>query len=217
MPEEANAALRPARARRMASHARRQQILRCALRAFSRANYMRVTIADLAAEAGISEPALYRHFASKKDLFLALVRHIGDRMIETWREIARESPSPAEALRAIGTRHFVKALRNKDYTVVMFQAISEVADEDVRRTLRDVYGRYLSFIEGLLEDAKARGLVAPHVDPRVAAWHFVALGFSLNLVAAIDLDVDLLGANLAKWGGPIFEDIQPPSRIGGER
>src|SRR2546426_3905642 len=118
------------RAPRMTSDARRQEILRCALRAFSRANYMRVTIADLAREAGISEPALYKHFASKKDLFLTLVSHIGDRMIATWREIAADAASPADALRAIGSRHFVKALRNKDYTVVMFQAISEVADED---------------------------------------------------------------------------------------
>src|SRR5688572_33125640 len=67
------------RAPRMSSDARRQEILRCALRAFSRANYMRVTIADIAAEAGISEPALYKHFASKKDLFLTLVQQIAER------------------------------------------------------------------------------------------------------------------------------------------
>ena len=197
------------RAPRMTSDARRHEILRCALRAFSRANYMRVTIADLAREAGISEPALYKHFASKKDLFLTLVSYIGDRMIETWREIAAEASSPADALRAIGARHFVKALRNKDYTVVMFQAISEVADEDVRRTLRDVYRRYVDFIEALLADSKRRGLAPAHLDARIIAWNIVALGFSLNLVAAIDLDVDLLSDNLAKWGGPVFEYIQP--------
>ncbi len=199
------------RAPRMSSDARRQEILRCALRAFSRANYMRVTIADLAREAGISEPALYKHFASKKDLFLTLVSHIGDRMIETWREIAAGAATPVEALRAIGTRHFAKALDNKDYSVVMFQAISEVADEDVRRTLRDVYGRYVAFIEALLQDSHRRNLLQPGIDPRIFAWNIVALGFSLNLVALIDLDVDLIGANLGKWGGPIYDYIQQGS------
>ncbi len=205
---------RAPRAPRMTSDARRQEILRCALRAFSRANYMRVTIADLAREAGISEPALYKHFASKKELFLTLVDSIGDRMIETWREIAAGAPTPVDALQRIGTRHFEKALRNKDYSVVMFQAISEVADEDVRRTLGRVYGRYVAFIEDLLADAKRRGLAGPHVDARVIAWNLVALGFSLNLVALIDLDADLIGKNLATWGRPIFDHIRPPAAAG---
>jgi AcrR family transcriptional regulator len=214
MPQSKGSLQGKRRAPRMTSDARRQEILRCALRAFSRANYMRVTIADLAREAGISEPALYKHFASKKDLFLTLVAHIGDRMIATWREIAADAASPVEALRAIGSRHFVKALRNKDYTVVMFQAISEVADEDVRRTLRDVYRRYVDFIQSLIEEARRRGLAPARLDARVVAWSIVALGFSLNLVAAIDLDVDLISANLATWGGPIFDQIEP-AKAGG--
>lgn len=200
--------MRP-RAPRMSGDARRQEILHCALRAFSRANYMRVTIADLAREAGISEPALYKHFASKKDLFLTLVSHIGDRMIETWREIAARAPTPVDALRAIGSRHFEKALRNKDYTVVMFQAISEVADEDVRRTLREVYGRYVAFLESLLDASRRGGLACPTIDARILAWNLVALGFSLNLIALIDLDADLIRANLDKWGTPVFDHIRP--------
>jgi AcrR family transcriptional regulator len=189
----------------MTSDARRSEILRCALRAFSRNNYMRVTIADLAKEAGISEPALYKHFASKKELFLTLVRDIGERMVETWRELVAESSSPVEALQKIGARHFAKALRNKDYTVVMFQAISEVADDDVRRALRDVYASYVTFIEQLVREAMRHGLARVDLDPRMIAWNFVALGFSLNLVALIDLDVAFIGANLGRWGGPVFD------------
>src|SRR6185503_5876093 len=86
------------RAPRMTSDARRSEILRCALRAFSRNNYMRVTIADLAKEAGISEPVLYKHFASKKELFFTLVCDIGERMVDTWRELVAESSSLVEAL-----------------------------------------------------------------------------------------------------------------------
>jgi AcrR family transcriptional regulator len=199
----------------MPSDARRQEILRCALRAFSRANYMRVTIADIAAEAGISEPALYKHFASKKDLFLTLVQQIGERQIENWRALARDAATPADALRTIGAQHFAKALRNKDYTVVMFQAISEVVDEDVRRTLRDVYGRFVAFIEGLILDSQRRGLAPADLDARILAWNMVALGFSLNLVALIDLDVDLIRGRLDRWGGPLFDRITMTA--GGER
>jgi AcrR family transcriptional regulator len=202
----------------MTAAARRREILDCALRAFSRANYMRVTIADLAAEAGISEAAIYKHFASKKELFLTLVSSIGDRMLEKWREIAAGAATPADALRAIGRRHFEKALLNRDYTVVMFQAISEVQDEDVRRTLREVYRRYVAFIEGLLERSRGRGALLPPVEARILAWNIVALGFSLNLIALIGLDTDLIRANIERWGGPIFDLIEPRSnRNGGNK
>ena len=184
------------RAPRMSGDARRQEILRCALRAFSRASYARVTTAEIAREAAISEAALYKHFASKKELFIELVRSIGDRMIAKWQEIAAGAPTPGEALRLIGRRHLEKALANKDYTVVMSQAFSEVHDEEVRSALSDVYGRYVDFLEKLVAGAggKRRSNGA-----RFAAWSLVSLGSAMNLFASIDLDVDLIRGNLDKF------------------
>ncbi len=190
------------RAPRLSAKERRQAILRCALRAFSRASYARVTTAEIAREAAISEAALYKHFASKKDLFIEVVRSIGDRMLAKWREIATGAPTSAEALRLIGRRHLEKALANKDYTVVMSQAFSEVHDEDVRAALGDVYGRYVDFLEKLVAGGRRRSERA-----RFAAWSLVSLGSAMNLFASIDLDVDLIRSNLDKFCGHFLDSI----------
>ena len=45
--------------------------MRAALRVFTSTSYAGATTAEIAREAGVSEPVLYRHFASKRDLWLA--------------------------------------------------------------------------------------------------------------------------------------------------
>ena len=57
--------------RRLPAAERRRAIVRAALRVFSSTSYAGATTAEIAREAGISEPVLYRHFASKRDLWIA--------------------------------------------------------------------------------------------------------------------------------------------------
>ena len=72
------------RARRLPADKRRRQIIDSARGVFASQSYWKVGTADLAKAAGISEPALYRHFASKKDLFIAAIKATGPRLLEIW-------------------------------------------------------------------------------------------------------------------------------------
>jgi AcrR family transcriptional regulator len=59
--------------RRLPRAERRQQILEVALEQFARDGYSESSIDRLAAAAGVTPPVLYQHFASKQDLFLAVL------------------------------------------------------------------------------------------------------------------------------------------------
>ena len=56
---------------RLPAAERRRAIVRAALRVFSSTSYAGATTAEIAREAGVSEPVLYRHFASKRALWVA--------------------------------------------------------------------------------------------------------------------------------------------------
>ena len=56
---------------RMSRDDRRAQIIDSAMEVFVRKGYNGATTADIADEAGISEVTLFRHFDSKKELFMA--------------------------------------------------------------------------------------------------------------------------------------------------
>ena len=65
--------------RRLAPHQRRQLIVEAAGRLFGERGHDGTTLNDIAAAAGVTKPVLYRHFADKTALYLALLdRHRED-------------------------------------------------------------------------------------------------------------------------------------------
>ena len=63
---------------RLPAQERRQTIVEAALRVFSSGSYAGATTAEIARAAGVTEPVLYRHFASKRDLWLACLEAAWD-------------------------------------------------------------------------------------------------------------------------------------------
>jgi len=52
------------------------RILNAALRCFARHGLLRTSMADIATEAGLSRTSLYKHFASREEVFSALCRRV---------------------------------------------------------------------------------------------------------------------------------------------
>ncbi len=60
-------------AKRIDSEARRRQLLRVAMDLFSKHGFSGTKTRDIASAAGVSEAILFRHFASKEDLYQAIL------------------------------------------------------------------------------------------------------------------------------------------------
>ena len=60
---------------RMAGEERREQILRVAMSLFSNHGFRGTTTKEIAQAAGVSEAMVFRHFATKEDLYAAILDH----------------------------------------------------------------------------------------------------------------------------------------------
>jgi AcrR family transcriptional regulator len=58
---------------RMSGHERRKAIIESAVRLFSERGFEGVTTRELASSVGVTEPVLYQHFPSKRDLYYAII------------------------------------------------------------------------------------------------------------------------------------------------
>jgi len=62
---------------RMAGDERRRQIVRVAMRLFSERGFRGTTTKEIAQAAGVSEAIIFRHFATKDELYKAIIDHKG--------------------------------------------------------------------------------------------------------------------------------------------
>jgi AcrR family transcriptional regulator len=178
---------------RLTAVERRQAVLDTACRVFSRSSYRGATTAEIAREAGITEPILYRHFGSKRDLYLACLDEAWRSFRETAERVLEEDP--VGCLGAIADAYMAKKTRIR-LVDLWIQALNEAVDDAViakavRKQIREVH----AFFAGVIEHAQRHGAVNPERDPVAEAWIFVAGG----LLATIDHRLGgLLGPDLER-------------------
>jgi AcrR family transcriptional regulator len=157
---------------RLPAPERRRAILEAALRVFSEGSYAGATTAQIAREAGVSEPILYRHFASKRDLYVACLDEAWCR-VRMRIEAEIEKRGAAEGWRAIGPATM------RDMKVVVpslwMQAITEAGqDAEIRRYVRGHMREVHDFFADVLRRVQAEGGVHSDRNPEAEAWIFVA-------------------------------------------
>lgn len=65
---------------RLPAAERREQLLEVARQVLAQNGFYETTMAEIADSAGVTKPVLYQHFASKRDLYTAVLEDIGDRL-----------------------------------------------------------------------------------------------------------------------------------------
>ncbi len=177
---------------RLSKDARRQAVLETACRVFSRSSYRGATTAEIAEEAGISEPILYRHFGSKRDLYLACL----DYAWTTFREEAQEAVEADRpgCLGVIADRYMAKGKRLRVVDLWIQSLTEAAADKVIAAALRKQVRELHEFFAELIRDAQRLGSIHPDRDPVAEAWIFIGGG----LLATMD----------ARLGGLLGDDMQ---------
>ena len=118
---------------------RRAALLEAAAGMFASRGFNGVSIEELGAAAGVSGPAVYRHFASKQAMLAALLVGVSQTLLDGGEQVAAESPDPAAALRALVAFHVDFALAEPDTIRVQdrdLDALPAEARREVRRLQR---------------------------------------------------------------------------------
>lgn len=169
---------------RLPAAQRREQLLDRAAELFARAGYARATTAELAKAAGVTEPIIYRHFSSKRDLFVALIERTGDQTLDDWKEHLADATDPADRLaRLIGDNPMVQPKGRAPYRV-MLQAITEVEDPKIHEALIDHIGKVHTFISEEIRTAQQANQVTNRFDAQLIAWHLIHAGLGYGLLSA---------------------------------
>jgi AcrR family transcriptional regulator len=167
---------------RLKAPQRREQLIDVATKLFASFGYDATTTAAIAKAAGVTEPILYRHFKSKQELFVAIVRSVSDRTLEQWREVIAGTNDPVERIKRVAggmPEHFRKL---EDQYHVLHGALATSRDKKVLAVMREHYKQIEDFFAQLITDGKKSGTFRKDLDPRAGAWEFIYAGIGFAMI-----------------------------------
>jgi AcrR family transcriptional regulator len=193
---------------RLPGQERKKLILRCAVTVFARSNFRAAKVAEIAREAGVSEAMLYKHFPSKKAIFLEVLEHMSRRILVFWEEIARQEPDALEVLRKMCLVYYERMVRHPQELKVQFQAVSEVDDEEIAKRLQKDHRSYLSFIRKVLRRGVKEGVIRPDVPVAAMAFLFNGGGIMMNMMRLLGFEKEFNQAVVKQLADYFVESIR---------
>ena len=191
-------------AARLPADERRVALVDAALEVFSATSYARATTAAIARRAGVSEPILYRHFPSKRDLCLACLDEAWRRLRDAVAQATSDASGSMLRLARIDADPGLRVLR-QDVSSMWLVALAEAGEDEViaahlAAQLREVHDAF----EASFVAAQAGGAVPAGRDAYAEAW--VVVGGALLLTVAERLggilstdDLDRIARSRRAW------------------
>ena len=141
---------------------RRLQLLSAAERLFAERGFLAVRLEDIGAAAGVSGPAIYRHFPNKESMLVELLVGISARLLAGARDVTARSSDPAAALGGLIDFHLDFVLGEPDLIRIQDRDLAHLpaaAERQVRKAQRQYVEVWVGVLRELnreLAEADAR-------------------------------------------------------------
>ncbi len=184
---------------RHATDVRQAHLVAAALALAAQRSPADITTADLARVVGISQGAVFRHFASKQALWLAVLDWAAGTLMarleaaaSAAHAVATSDPEPVSdlaALRAVFMAHVDFVQHYPGVPRMIFHELQSPGDTAMKLQVRGLLARYRQMLMNLLQQAQHAGLLAPETDLPAAALLFIGSVQGLVMQALMSGDL----------------------------
>jgi AcrR family transcriptional regulator len=157
--------------KRQSTLVRREQIIEASRKLIMKYGSEHVTVRRIAAEIGISEGALYRHFKSKKEVLLFLIRHIEENLIDDLQKRS-SGKNILGTLENTLRNHLSSMEQRKGISFLVIAEIISLGDKELNTRVLEVLRKYISNIKKLLVEGIKTGEIRKDIDPEMVATSF---------------------------------------------
>ncbi len=149
---------------RLSAEKRRQQIVDAAVELFSRKGFRGTRTREIAEAAGISEAMIYRHFATKRGLYSAIIeaKSVTEELLAS-AATAAHGKDDAGVLRALGLKMIEQTVRDPSLMrLLLFSALEghELSEIFFESRVKKLHEFLSSYIRGRIKEGRFRSMDA---------------------------------------------------------
>lgn len=178
---------------------RQAGLLEAALQLAAQRSPADITTGDLARAVGISQGAVFKHFASKEAIWLAVLDWTTDTLMSRLQAVVaapNADPSAAPAalatLRAVFMAHVDFAVDYPGVPRVIFQELQRPQDTALKNRVRGLMQRYRDLLLNVLQLAQVQSALEPDLDMKSAVVLFIGSVQGLVMQAMISSDISAM-------------------------
>jgi AcrR family transcriptional regulator len=171
---------------------RREQILAVAAKAFSDGGYRGTSLAEIAAQVGVSQPGLLHHYPTKDALILAVLEH-RDELDQ--QALADQFPQGAAGLAEYWMAVCRRNLGQRDLVRLFMVTATEALDHTHpgHAFYRRRFERNRELLAARVRADQAAGRLPDTLDPAITACELIALTNGVQLQWLMYPEIDMCG------------------------
>lgn len=161
--------------KRRTAEERKAEIVRATLALADTVGPDRLTTEAIAREVGISQPAVFRHFATKQALWAAVAEALGASMRARWQAAVEAHADPLDRMRALVEAQLGLIEATPAITAILFSRELHAQNAPLREAFLALMLQFHATLRAALDEAAATGRLRPGVAPADAASLLIAL------------------------------------------
>jgi AcrR family transcriptional regulator len=196
---------------------RQAGLIEAALKLAAQRSPSDITTTDLAQAVGITQGAIFKHFASKEALWLATMDWISSTLMERLKTAAALSdwtslvakpgqatplaaPRALAALQAVFMAHVGFVTENPGVPRLIFQELQHAQETALKARVRQLMQHYRQLMLQLLTQAQAEHTIDPHLNLQAAAVLFIGSVQGLVMQSLVSGNI----ANMTQQAAGVF-------------
>jgi AcrR family transcriptional regulator len=178
---------------------RQLEIIEAAGRILTSSGVSGLTIKNLAKEMKFSESAIYRHFASKEDIVVAMLTYLAEDMDERLMTVATSNPDLEQRFKELFRSQFSFFKKQPHFVVAVFSDGLLEESERINETIFKVMGIMMRQLMPIMLEGQQKGVFTNEITTEELI-HVVLGTFRLQMfkwrVAGFKFDIERVGESM---------------------
>jgi AcrR family transcriptional regulator len=161
--------------RRLSTEERQSEIIRVAVELAADKGVDSVTTQDMADAMQLTQGAIFRHFATKDDIWVAVIEWVRERLMKVLDKAASGATDPLNTIERMFFAHIGFVSKHPAIPRLLFSELLHKKSSKLRQLIQGIISGYEAKISGLLEEAKLQKQVPDDLDSQSAAVLYIGM------------------------------------------